>query len=89
MRGRLREVVVAAAVLTLAWVRGRLAALYHRLAAVERRLGASKASEGLAKARLAACATCPFYAAGFCRQCGCYMPAKAYIEQAKCPKGNW
>lgn len=90
MLARLRGAAVALLVLALAWLRERLARLYHRLGAAEKRLGASRANAGLAQARLAACATCPLYtAAGFCRQCGCYMPVKAYIEQAKCPRGNW
>ena len=47
----------------------------------------------LARMRLAVCKRCPLYDNGFCSRakggCGCYMPVKAHIAQATCPKGRW
>jgi hypothetical protein len=45
----------------------------------------------VAKQRLATCLACehlrPFIQQ--CARCGCFMPAKARLEAAKCPEGKW
>lgn len=46
----------------------------------------------LAHARMAACSVCPHYnrsLPGVCGQCGCFMPVKTQLVEAKCPLGKW
>lgn len=77
------------------WLRERLALpLVSWLLDYERRSGAQvKADFDLGRIRLSVCARCPLYRNGFCDRsqggCGCYMPVKAHIAQATCPKGRW
>lgn len=61
------------------------------------------ASKELKEARLKLCYECPYFAQnmpGFepglskvnslkCTLCGCYMPVKAGLEKAVCPKRKW
>jgi hypothetical protein len=49
------------------------------------------ASPYVYKERLAVCKTCDFYAkaAHMCKDCGCFMPAKAKIAKLRCPKDKW
>lgn len=47
-----------------------------------------------ARLRLEICKRCPLYTkAGFCDAkqggCGCFMPIKAQLSDAKCPQGRW
>ena len=84
-----REAAVAGLVLLIAWARGVAARCFHKLGALEKRVGATRAQEALALARLEACRVCPLKRGDFCGDCGCYMPAKARIEQSKCPRGKW
>lgn len=41
--------------------------------------------------RLAICRSCESFDNGFstCRECGCYMPAKATFAAIECPLGKW
>jgi hypothetical protein len=41
--------------------------------------------------RLSICRTCMFFisATQQCKKCGCYMPAKASLPHAECPKKKW
>lgn len=39
--------------------------------------------------RMKICETCEFYKKSFCQKCGCFMPAKVKISQARCPQGKW
>lgn len=41
--------------------------------------------------RLAICETCTEFSSRFssCKQCGCYMPAKATFAVSTCPLGKW
>lgn len=41
--------------------------------------------------RLAKCADCPFFIAKLklCAECKCFMPLKALIKSAQCPRGEW
>jgi hypothetical protein len=41
--------------------------------------------------RYAICKACPELLKLFrtCRACGCFMPGKVKLPQAKCPRGNW
>lgn len=41
--------------------------------------------------RLAVCAACSDYISRvkICRQCGCYMPAKALFADIECPQQKW
>lgn len=83
------EVVTAYLLLGLHWGMRRTVALYRALERAQKRMKATKTEEALAQARLAACRVCPFKRGDLCSKCGCYMPAKVYIRQAKCPQGNW
>lgn len=46
-----------------------------------------------ARMRLEVCKRCPVFNNGWCDRerggCGCYMPAKAQIDTATCPKKRW
>ena len=48
-----------------------------------------KVDNAIADARIAICTGCPFLVDDVCTECGCYMPIKAYIDNATCPIGNW
>lgn len=72
--------------------------LRHVLPAAERfftRMQSESAREvnknhDLARLRLDICRQCPLYSAlKTCTVCRCYMPVKAQITEAKCPKGRW
>jgi hypothetical protein len=41
--------------------------------------------------RMNICNSCPelIKITSQCKKCGCFMPAKAKLEQAKCPLGKW
>jgi len=40
--------------------------------------------------RIETCKACPeLNALNFCRQCGCFMPAKVRIKSVSCPIGKW
>lgn len=41
--------------------------------------------------RLSICSTCEEYSARIktCKQCGCYMPAKAMFATSTCPVDKW
>lgn len=41
--------------------------------------------------RLDICKTCDRFNANFktCKECGCYMPAKATFASTECPIGKW
>ena len=43
------------------------------------------------KSRLKKCAACPELrgATKTCNKCGCYMPAKVTLPDAKCPLNKW
>lgn len=43
------------------------------------------------KTRLAACKVCEHYwkEVKVCKQCYCFIPAKAMIQGATCPVGKW
>lgn len=41
------------------------------------------------QARLAECAACVYLSGRRCLRCGCFIAAKARLEQAKCPDGKW
>ena len=45
----------------------------------------------LARLRLDICRRCPMYDHRLlrCKKCGCFMPAKVQIKNAKCPLGKW
>lgn len=41
--------------------------------------------------RLEICKTCNLFNINFktCKECGCYMPAKATFASTECPQGKW
>ncbi len=41
--------------------------------------------------RLKICRECDSFVSAFntCKECGCYMPAKATFASVECPKGFW
>lgn len=39
--------------------------------------------------RLEVCITCPSYENRICKNCGCFMPAKAMIPFTSCPNNLW
>ena len=49
------------------------------------------ASAHVYKERLSICKTCEFFikSAHMCKECGCFMPAKAKIAKLRCPKDKW
>ena len=49
------------------------------------------ASSHVYKERLSICKTCEFFvkSAHMCKECGCFMPAKAKIAKLRCPKDKW
>ena len=49
------------------------------------------ASAHVYKERLSICKTCEYYIkpAHMCKECGCFMPAKAKIAKLRCPKDKW
>ena len=49
------------------------------------------ASSHVYKERLSICKTCEFYikSVRMCKDCGCFMPAKAKIANIRCPKDKW
>lgn len=49
------------------------------------------ASAFIYKERLSICKTCEYYikSAHMCKECGCFMPAKAKIAKLRCPKDKW
>jgi len=55
--------------------------------------GCELASKDEQERRLAICAGCPKAktTAGMlqCGECGCFMKAKAKLQEAKCPCGKW
>lgn len=53
--------------------------------------GLAEASESEKARRLAVCRACPSFDAteSRCRECGCYMEAKAGWESGTCPLGKW
>ena len=46
-------------------------------------------SAELSKKRLAKCKQCDQLTLGFCKQCGCFMPAKVKLIRADCPQELW
>jgi len=43
-----------------------------------------------ARMRLEVCKRCPaFTSLNRCKECGCFMPAKVQLPNAKCPQGRW
>ena len=45
---------------------------------------------GTAGLRLSVCSRCPaFTKYKTCSDCGCFMPIKTQLANAKCPRGNW
>lgn len=47
-------------------------------------------SESLPRLRMSVCQTCPFFTkARTCRKCGCFMPVKTKLKNARCPLGKW
>jgi len=47
-------------------------------------------STGLERIRMNVCQKCPaFTKMKTCKECGCFMPAKVRLENAKCPLGKW
>lgn len=83
----------------LSWIRTKwVLKLWHLLGRTENRLRNVDAEMvALAKVRMVACSVCPFfrkeregvYPAKTCRKCGCFMPAKVWLKNAKCPDGKW
>jgi hypothetical protein len=44
----------------------------------------------LARLRFSACEKCPFLTQrASCLKCGCFMPLKVQLTNAKCPEGKW
>lgn len=50
-----------------------------------------KLSENLKEERLDICKGCKFFLSTTqqCKKCGCYMPWKASLPHAECPKKKW
>jgi ribosomal protein L32 len=48
-------------------------------------------SEEVKLSRLDICNTCDDFnrTVKLCKQCGCYVPAKAMFASAECPSGKW
>jgi hypothetical protein len=47
------------------------------------------ASQELAQKRMDICNGCEFLKFKFCKECGCFMPAKTLLQESKCPIGKW
>lgn len=46
--------------------------------------------ESVAADRYSVCVDCDRLRSNkFCRQCGCFMPAKTKLKRASCPLGKW
>ena len=47
--------------------------------------------ESVRQQRLLVCQSCESFSnrLNSCRECGCYMPAKASFAQTECPQGKW
>lgn len=73
------------------WLKDRLDLWATKLDTIRERAGSGlNAYASLPHARLATCQACPLYQANNrCADCGCYMPAKVQLLNAKCPKGKW
>lgn len=50
-----------------------------------------KTTAEIAKARYGKCKECKNFNLMLktCKKCGCFMPIKCYIENAKCPINKW
>jgi hypothetical protein len=42
-----------------------------------------------ANKRMEICNGCEFLKLKFCKQCGCFMPAKTKLKDAECPIKKW
>lgn len=45
--------------------------------------------EPFAQQRIRICKQCEHYRMFICSQCGCFMPAKTRLRNAKCPIDKW
>lgn len=45
--------------------------------------------ENFALHRIKICRECDRYKAFFCKECGCFMPAKTRMKNQRCPLGKW
>lgn len=74
------------------WLQARLVRFIAKLDG-SMRTSSEQANEQHDKARLRLeiCRRCPAYnpALQICGDCGCYMPIKTQVEEAKCPQGRW
>jgi hypothetical protein len=50
-----------------------------------------RSEKELAEQRLSICHQCPRFgeATKHCKECGCFMPLKVKLKDAKCPLGKW
>lgn len=75
------------------WLLGRVVVpTWTKLNAIIKQ-DAQKANDQHDKARLRMeiCKRCPMFDATLkrCKDCGCFMPAKVQLPDAKCPQGRW
>lgn len=47
------------------------------------------AAADLAERRVATCIECPYFRAGRCARCGCFVALKAKLVTERCPLGRW
>lgn len=69
-----------------------LAPAVAKLSEIARSAGTSANDQhDRARMRLEVCKRCPAFDAKMkrCRDCGCFMPAKVQLRNAKCPQGRW
>jgi len=49
-----------------------------------------KVSEEIQQTRIDICNSCEkLHSTNFCTLCGCYMPVKTFLSNAKCPMDKW
>jgi hypothetical protein len=51
--------------------------------------GSPRVPRPVAMRRLEVCDSCPSLHMMFCKECGCFMPAKTKLAKAECPLGKW
>jgi len=48
-----------------------------------------KVDEDVRNERFEICKSCESLKFDFCKKCGCYMPAKTWLSDIKCPIEKW
>ena len=46
-------------------------------------------NDELSRTRVAKCMKCDLLKRWFCKNCGCFIPAKTRVKDESCPLGKW